>query len=117
MKRRGFTIVEMLVVVVIIALLASITYVVLSGVRKRFNEEFCVTHFRTLHTGFMLYREQQGASSTDFVGDIVLLGLPGLGRMPMKPNRWWGLTMTGSVRFESVAIANIRCLITSIFLG
>lgn len=52
--RRGFTIVELLVVVGIIAILVSILLPVMSGVRRRARENACANSERTIYHATML---------------------------------------------------------------
>jgi prepilin-type N-terminal cleavage/methylation domain-containing protein len=57
MPRRGFTLLEMLLVVAIIALLGALLWPVLQRGRQRSYEPVCTSNLRQFHIAFSLYRE------------------------------------------------------------
>jgi prepilin-type N-terminal cleavage/methylation domain-containing protein len=61
--RRGFTIVELLIVVVIIAILAAITVVAYNGVRIRAQAATIGDEFKTIERALLLYKHSLGLSS------------------------------------------------------
>ena len=63
MNRRGFTIVELLIVIVIIAILAAITVVSYNGIQNRSQASAVASDLRATVKAFMLYREATGMSS------------------------------------------------------
>jgi prepilin-type N-terminal cleavage/methylation domain-containing protein len=52
---RGFTLVEMLVVIVIILVLASIIYPTIIGVRSKASQVKCMSHMRQIGMAMQLY--------------------------------------------------------------
>lgn len=60
MNRRGFTLVELLVTLVIVAALAAIAYpIIRSGVRSA-HQAGCLTNLRQIGTGLELYLQEHG---------------------------------------------------------
>ena len=58
--RGGFTLVELLVAVAIVALLAALLLPCLAGARKIANRVVCVSNLRSMSTAYMLYLEDNG---------------------------------------------------------
>jgi len=54
-RRSGFTLVELLVVVSIVAILASLLLPALAGARNRSHQAFCLNNLRQLNLGVILY--------------------------------------------------------------
>lgn len=73
-RARGFTIVELLIVVVVIAILAAITVVAYTGIQNRAHDSSVKNDLRQLTTKVEAYRAEFGAAPR---GDAVLgtLGL------------------------------------------
>lgn len=61
--RHGFTIVELLIVIVVIAILAAITIVSYNGVTQRSQAAAVASDLRATFKGFMLYKEATGMST------------------------------------------------------
>lgn len=59
-QRRGFTIVELLIVVVVIAILASITFVSFNGIQARARDSVRLTALRSLTNGLEMYWLEAG---------------------------------------------------------
>lgn len=60
-SQRGFTIVELLIVVVVIAILAAITIVSYSGIQNKANDSVIQNDLSMLAEKFLLYNAQEGA--------------------------------------------------------
>ena len=73
-KHGGFTIVELLIVIVIIAILASITVVAYNGVQTRARATEVGTAFKTVATAFRLHATDAGWTSWPGDGSLVSSG-------------------------------------------
>lgn len=71
-KQTGFTIVELLIVVVVIAILASITIVSYNGITQRANDTVVQSDLKTIAQQLEIYRVTNGVYP---VGDAQLSGL------------------------------------------
>lgn len=60
LKPRGFTIVELLIVIVVIAILASISVVAFNGIRERAENTKTVTAVGQFAKGLVLYKSREG---------------------------------------------------------
>jgi len=58
--RSGFTLLEMLVVLGIIAVLVGIAYGAMAPAREKARELVCVSHFRQIGQAFAMYRQDYG---------------------------------------------------------
>ncbi len=61
MKQKGFTLIEMLVVVAIIGILSSVILVGLTGTRKQGRDTRRIADLRQVQTGLELYFNKNGA--------------------------------------------------------
>ncbi len=64
-KCSGFTLMEILVVLLIIALLVSLTLPVLNSVRRHSQQTTCVSNMRQIHVAWTLYIGDYGGSVSD----------------------------------------------------
>lgn len=62
-KGRGFTIVELLIVVVVIAILAVITIVVYNGIQSRGSASRVATNIKNIEKALVMYKNATGAST------------------------------------------------------
>lgn len=81
--RRGFSMVETLVVLAIVGLLASVVYPVFVGARQRARMSVSIEHLKQIHVGFRLYTEDWDRRPDrldklfdDYVGDAEILASP-----------------------------------------
>jgi len=63
MRRNGFTLLELLFVIAIIALLAALLLPVFQQARKKSYEPVCIHNLRQFHVAFSLYREDYGETA------------------------------------------------------
>lgn len=56
-KQKGFTIVELLIVIVVIAILAAVTIVTYNGITQRTNNTAALQDLRTIEKSMLMYRE------------------------------------------------------------
>src|SRR5438552_14411361 len=59
--RRGFTMVELLTVIAIIAILAGILFPVFATVRRNVHKATCATNLHSIWQGLKLYKDDHGA--------------------------------------------------------
>src|SRR5881398_3217342 len=83
-RRFGFTLVELLVVIGIIALLVGILLPSLSRARDQSRTVYCMSNQRQLHQAILLY-------GTMYRGYC----LPAVGGGDSKQYHWWGIQMIG----------------------
>lgn len=62
-RQRGFTIVELLIVIVVIAVLATVTVVAYNGVRLRSQATAIVSDLKAIEKALHLYKQSLGLSS------------------------------------------------------
>jgi len=56
MKRRAFTLIELLIVVAILAILGAIVYVLLGGAREKSKQVVCISNLRQIGIAVAMYR-------------------------------------------------------------
>lgn len=59
-KQRGFTIVELLIVIVVIAILAAISIVAYNGIQERSTSTRRLSDMKTIEKALELYKIQKG---------------------------------------------------------
>lgn len=70
-RQKGFTIVELLVVIVVISILASVVTVAYSGIQKQAREASFLATFDAYEKGLRIYKEIHGTfPSTGYVGGV-----------------------------------------------
>ena len=62
LKNRGFTIVELLIVIVVIAILAAITIVAYNGIQTRAKASAIISDLKATEKAFKLYKASSGAN-------------------------------------------------------
>jgi len=83
-KRRGFTIVELLIVIVVIGILAAITIVAYNGIQNRANDSVVQQDLSTDARQFELYRTDSGTYPKNAAD---LTAMKSAGKYPIKPSR------------------------------
>ncbi len=73
MKKRGLTLMEVLLAVSIIAIVSGITFMITTKVKRQLIMTNCVSNLQKIHTALMLYRVEYGIVN---YGDYRTLGLP-----------------------------------------
>lgn len=95
MKRRGFTIVELLIVIVVIGILAAVTIVAYNGIQKRARDAARTGDISSLMKAIEIYKADNGVYPNPCGGNDVGCALSGLGsylvpqyisRLPVDPN-------------------------------
>lgn len=67
-NKTGFTIVELLIVIVVIAILAAITIVAYNGIQNRAKVNRATTELRSLEKAILVARNNQGKNLYDITG-------------------------------------------------
>ena len=73
-KDKGFTLVELLIVIVILGILATVTVFAVRGITDRGQDNACDVDKRTIETAIEAYFAENGSDPSD-VGDLVPLFL------------------------------------------
>jgi prepilin-type N-terminal cleavage/methylation domain-containing protein len=79
-KQTGFTIVELLIVIVVIGILAAITTVAYNGIQLRTRDTIRVSDLRSIHKSIELYKAENGSyplpanGSLNWTGNCVTFG-------------------------------------------
>ena len=75
LAQKGFTLVELLVVISILGILAAVVVFAVSGINDRGQTSACKEDGRTLRTAVETYRAQNGGSTTPDGPTLVKAGL------------------------------------------
>jgi general secretion pathway protein G len=73
--QKGFTLVELLVVIVILGILAAVVVFAVNGISDKGQTAACNTDKRTLTTAVEAYRAKNGGSTTPTEANLVTAGL------------------------------------------
>src|SRR5437588_1790750 len=92
--RHGFTLVELLVVVAIIALLAGILMPVFAQAREKGRQTYCLSNLRQMGAAMMLYTEDHDGFYPPAVGRV--------GRRPVGFDASWMSFITPYLKSEAV---------------
>ena len=84
-KNTGFTIVELLIVIVIIGILAAITVVAYNGIQNRANDTAIQSDVRNI---FMKVRELEAINGS-IPAAAVASGITGIGKIAVSKNAYW----------------------------
>src|SRR3989344_2904549 len=100
-NKKGFTLIEILIVISVIGILASIVLVNLGGFRSRGRDARRISDLRTIQNALELYYANSGnypIGTEDNLYDEVE-ALPGIGKLPRDPK-------TGNPKYSYGADAN-----------
>lgn len=79
-KQHGFTIVELLIVIVVIGILAAISIVAYSGIQSRANDTRIKTAVNQLEKSMLLWSSENGNQIIGGSGSTTAVGVLGLCR-------------------------------------
>ena len=95
--KHGFTIVELLIVIVVIAILAAITIVAFNGIQDRARYSAMQSDFEKLHKALEMYKVDHGAYPNS--DDCEAEALPGGGFTASYENEWCGWSQSSNNSF------------------
>jgi prepilin-type N-terminal cleavage/methylation domain-containing protein len=89
LRQKGFTIVELIVVISVIAILASITIVAYNGVQKRAQDASIETDLKNISAAISRYRAVKGTypTTTTEIGDMGNTSTTGVSSASVKVSR------------------------------
>jgi prepilin-type N-terminal cleavage/methylation domain-containing protein len=116
--RHGFTLIEILVSIAIIALLAGLAYAGLAPVRERARETHCLNNLHQIARAMQMYRQDFGGQDPPGALTAAQLGLPteprlllpylgGNWRVFQCPSEYWGVS-GGTAAQEGLGARNRR---------
>jgi len=112
MKRPGFTLMELLVVIAVIAVLIAICVPALRAARDSARAVKCGANIRQLLVGMRLYENENGRFPPSFVTAMFAAQPPGgfAGKASSdKPGRWWFNYMTDFTQEHPTDMAVLWC--------
>ncbi|MBM3210421.1 prepilin-type N-terminal cleavage/methylation domain-containing protein [Candidatus Saccharibacteria bacterium] len=117
-RSPGFTIVELLIVIVVIAILAAITIVAYNGIQERARYSSMQSDIKNIDTAIKMYHADNGhyphngvgAGSTTNTNIGAMLGSNYLPRTPLPnaPNSYYAyIWTTGGTEYKVVRLVNL----------
>ncbi len=97
MNRRGFTLIEMLVVLAIISILLTVVITSVSGARLRAQEKRARLELRSIETAMYLWALDHGGNFPDDVSRSLPPGLEAYLHNPADAGAWPNAPFKGSV--------------------
>ncbi|HEV7952367.1 MAG TPA: type II secretion system protein GspG [Candidatus Saccharimonadales bacterium] len=88
-RQTGFTIVELLIVIVVIGILAAITIVTYNGIQTRSRTTAVTSDLRSIEKAMLMYRAEYG-------------------KLPLSADWYSGTTMPPSARWSTEIIAGLK---------
>jgi general secretion pathway protein G len=84
---KGFTLVELLIVIVILGILATVTVFAVRGITDKGQENSCDVEKRSIETAFEAYYAAEGSDAADISALV-----PGYLKTDPSPDRWTSAT-------------------------
>ncbi len=85
---KGFTLVELLIVIVILGILATVTVFAVTGITNQGKTSACQSDRKVLQTAEEAYNANTGTYTAD-QQDLVDCGTDARRRHRTSPSRWW----------------------------
>lgn len=111
-SRSGFTIVELLIVIVVIAILAAITIVAYNGIQQRANNTQRITAAKQWYSAIVEYTATNQAYPAGAVGNIFCIGENNPTNLDVNPDVDCGIT--GNIKHDTALTATFNTAIKTI---